>query len=93
MEWCDKRNKEKPSHPRAILDFATKIMLMCTTDCMEGFTVYKYKTKDLKDQLHGSIFRVHPSYRTNSGQVSGVWYDWAIFNINGNDIPCQILLF
>ena len=60
---------------------------------MEGFTVYKCKTKDLNDVLHDSVFCAHPSYRTDSGQVSRVWYDWAIFNINGNDIPCQILLF
>ena len=60
---------------------------------MEGFTVYKCKTKDVNDVLHDSVFRAHPSYCTNSRQVLGVWYDWAIFNINGNDIPCQILLF
>ena len=63
------------------------------TNFMEGFTVYKCKTKDLNDVLHDSVLRAHPSYRTDSGQVLGVWYDWSIFNINGNDIPCQILLF
>jgi len=39
------------------------------------------------------IFRAHPSYRDDSGQVGNVWYDWANFDVDDQSIPCQIMCF
>ena len=52
---------------------------------LHGYTEYKCQTKDIKEDIQDSIFKAHPSYHTDSGQVSGVWYDWAIVNINGKN--------
>eukprot|EP00536_Pseudo-nitzschia_multiseries_P007808 jgi/Psemu1/18800/gm1.18800_g len=43
------------------------------------------------------LFRAHPSFKSDSGQLSNVWYDWANFQLDLLDgrslqvYPCQIL--
>ena len=94
MNWCEKRKRGNPVHPQAIIDYCIEKVLPISDDnILHGFTEYKCQTMDIKDVLKDSIFRAHPSFHNNSGQVSGVWYDWALVNINGKKIPCQIMLF
>ena len=50
-----------------------------------GYTEYKCQTRDMNGVYQNSIFRAHLCFHNDSGQVSGVWYDWAIANINGKN--------
>ena len=62
---------------------------------VKGFTEYK-----IQDQNGHSIYRAHPSYRSNSSQQNAVWYDWAYFDMSRyrghggkKTKPGQILMF
>ena len=66
---------------------------MCDDDILHGFTEYKCQLQNMENETNDYIFRAHPSFHCDSGQISGVWYDWAIIDINEKKIPCQILLF
>ena len=59
-----------------------------------GFT--EHNRQDLLNTGNNYLFRCHPSYRegNNSQFQSGVWYDWAVFDLKDDGaIPCQILCF
>ena len=91
MKWLHTRNKSKASHPYDVLQFCCdNILPIIEQTTIEGFT--EHKRKDQGDNL-GYIFRCHPSYRSKTGQLSNVWYDWAIFMVDDKPIPCQILCF
>ena len=61
-----------------------------TSFVLEGFTEH-IRVDQLNNTKH--IFRAHPSYQSTSGQANGVWYDWAIFELEEEMIPCQIMCF
>eukprot|EP00536_Pseudo-nitzschia_multiseries_P004992 jgi/Psemu1/11476/gm1.11476_g len=71
---------------------STLIKQTCNT--LQGFTEQKRY-----DNCHGtkSLFWAHPSFKSDSGQVSNVWYDWEnsqLDLLNGHGLqvyPCQIL--
>ena len=37
------------------------------------------------------LFRSNPSYRSDTGQLNSVWYDFVLCNIGGQEIPCQLM--
>eukprot|EP00536_Pseudo-nitzschia_multiseries_P010686 jgi/Psemu1/26727/gm1.26727_g len=59
-----------------------------------GTTEHKRYDKYCEMKL---LFCAHPSFKSGSGQLSNVWYDWANFQLNLLDgrglqvYPCQIL--
>ena len=90
MKWVDNRNRNRPCHAQLIIDFCCQQVLPHVVgNHLFGFTEYKGTFNN-----NYQIFRAHPAYRTDSGQVCGVWYDWAIFDIGLSQTrPCQILCF
>ena len=93
MEYKETCNKDKPVHPQAVIDYCCKQFLHPGVDVLHGFTEH-----NRGDQEERYKFRAHPSYRCNSGQSSGVWYDWAEFAYDdGNPepahAPAQIMCF
>ena len=92
MLWEDSRNKNKPPHPQQVLDFCCQNVLPLVHGLqVRGFTEHYRVGEDDGTQY---IFRSHPSYRSDSGQTSSIWYDFAMFQIEDNkEIPAQILCF
>ena len=85
----------KPCHSHYILnELADKVLKKeifesGKEEVIHGYTEYKIDNETKEKQ----IFRAHSSYRSDVGQISDVWYDWAYFKINNKNIPCQILCF
>ena len=92
MDWIKSENHHKPHHPQDVIAFCCNNVLPLIPDrnTLPGFTKHRRV-----DQVTGKshIFRAHPSYHGSSGQALHVWYDWAKFNMDGSQIPCQILCF
>ena len=62
---------------------------------MNGFTEHHRRDEIMNKK---SIFCSNPAYRSNSGQVCDVWYDWASFDYKEREddeegLPPQILYF
>ena len=55
-----------------------------------AFTEHQ-RLDELSEEKH--TFRANPSYRDDSGQDANVWFDWALFDMDDSQIPCQILCF
>ena len=85
MKWVKSHNRQKPVLPLEVVEFCCKFLLPITTN--EFLDVHTEHSR------HGLTFRASPAYRSNSGQDRSVWYDWAIFDVDQKDIPCQILCF
>ena len=85
MKWVKSNNRSKPLFPSEVVEFCCKLLLPMTTN--EFLDVHTEHSR------HGFIFRASPSYRSDGGQDSSVWYDWANFDVEGQPIPCQILAF
>ena len=91
MKWVDKRNRHKPCHPSIIVSFCCNQILPLLHDpVVTGFTEHK---TGITDNNQKQIFRAHPSYRSDTGQINSIWYDWALFEVDKVQIPCQILCF
>ena len=95
MRWDNCGYNSRVVLPQELLNYCTeKILphLIFHEDkekVLHGFTELKI-TLDTNRQ----IFRAHPCFRSSSGQVCDVWYDWAYFLFNDNQhLPCQILTF
>ena len=91
MKWVDKRNRHKPCHPSIIVSFCCNQILPLLHDpVVTGFTEHK---TGITENNQKQIFRAHPSYRSDTGQINSIWYDWALFEVDKVQIPCQILCF
>ena len=98
MKWTDKHNNGKPTHPQSVIEFCCNNVLVsgCDGTPIPGFTEHVRYCEEENTRLR---FRCHPSYRENSGQSSGLWYDWAYFLFHDDksnsqsEYPCQILCF
>ena len=92
MQWVSSRNKTKPFHPPDVLEFCCEhvIPLVPYESKIMGFTEHNRFDESNNTKY---LFRSHPSYRKDSGQVNAVWYDWALFSVDEKHIPCQILCF
>ena len=67
------------------IDFCTKLILPLIVD--------NHITVRTEHHRHGVIFRAHPSHLHDGGQDSSVWCDWAVFNVDGSPVHCQMLCF
>ena len=91
MSWKASRDKERVNHPDKIISFCCQYVIPITSSVvLEGFTEH-IRIDQWNNTKH--IFRAHPSYQSTSGQANGVWYDWAIFELEKEMIPCQIMCF
>ena len=94
MSWKDKRNNLKQKHPMEVINYCGSIISTITNNkkdiTINGFTEYKVTDKQNENT---TIYRAHPSYRSDTTQINNVWYDWAEVNINNKKLPCQLLCF
>ena len=96
MEWTEQSNKNSPWHPDDVLKFVCdEVIPGLQSSSVTGYTEHKRYDRDRNMQL---LFRAHPSFKSDSGQLSNVWYDWAYFQLDLGDLgqqvyPCQILCF
>jgi len=94
MKWVRKENDCKRVHPAEVLNFcSTKVLPLLSNQQVKGFTEHRRKNDNGE-----YLFRASPAYRQDSGQQSGVWYDWCTFLFEESDgtsdyIPCQLLCF
>lgn len=94
MKWETKENQTKITHPSEIIKYCCEEVLPhLTSSYVDGITEHHRQDKSNNTKY---IFRSHPSYRNNSGQNNGVWYDWALFDHDGrgeneDGTPAQIL--
>ena len=92
MEWEKKENNLKSHHNKDVLHFCCEQVLpLLSTDHVWGFTEhYRIGGEDETQYL----FRSTPSFMSSGGQLCNVWYDWALFDVEGDDnegIPAQIV--
>ena len=92
MTWIHSRNKQNTSFPPQVLRYCCENVLSIQKykSHIDGFTEHN-RYDPLTKQNY--LFRCHPSYRSDSLQVGDEWMDWAIFDIDEMEIPCQILCF
>ena len=97
MKWVNSKNKKVPPVPPEVLQFICDEVLQTVEPVrsIEGFTEH-HRYDPGYDQKY--FFRAHPCYRSEIGQTSNVWYDWAIFDVRiGNKprqkYPCRIMCF
>ena len=92
MEWKGTQNKSKPFFPQDVLQFCCDKVLPILTDTSQitGFTEHNRHDRSTDTTY---LFRSHPCYRSDTGQVDAVWMDWALFQADDMKIPCQILCF
>ena len=91
MNWMLTADRDKVHHPNSIISFCCHHVLPITkSDTLYGFTEHRRIDQE-NGQQH--IFRAHPSYQSTSGQATGIWYDWAMFQLEDETIPCQIMCF
>ena len=78
MTWKtgNQLDHDKRSHIPLVINFISQLLLIGdnTDGVVKGFTEHNR-------ELNGTSykFRAHPSYRSDSGQKNGLWYDWAYF--------------
>ena len=92
MEWEKKENKVKSHHNKEVLHFCCEQVLpLLTTNHVNGFTEH-YRIGGENNTQY--LFRSNPSFMSAGGQLCNVWYDWALFDVDGEDnegIPAQII--
>ena len=85
MKWMQAENQSKRKHPLEVIEFCTTLMLPLIVD--------DHITVCTEHHRHGVIFCAHPSCLHDGGQDSSVWHDWAVFNVDGSPVHCQLLCF
>ena len=93
MTW---QKTQFPAFHPEVMRFCCEEVLPVLEDSqsMNGFT--EHERYDSESLLR---FRAHPSYRSDSGQIRDVWYDWAWFEEQLPDedeeirFPAQIMCF
>lgn len=90
-----KKNSSLPWFPSDVLKFCCDVVLPAVgSSKVFGTTEHKRYDQSREMKL---LFRAHPSFKSDSGQLSNVWYDWANFQLDLLDgrglkvYPCQIL--
>eukprot|EP00536_Pseudo-nitzschia_multiseries_P018435 jgi/Psemu1/55601/gm1.55601_g len=80
MKWDKKKNASVPWFPSDVLKFCCNPVLWAAgTNTLCGSTEHKRY-----DDYHrmGLLFRAHPSFKSDSGQLSNIWYNWANFQLD-----------
>ena len=90
MVWDEKRRRGQPTHNQSVLQHCVdKVLPLVKGDTLRGFTEHQRMDPSTGIKY---IYRAHPSYRSNTGLKSSLWYDWAMFNVD-QGLPGQINLF
>jgi len=92
MKYDRKRNHSKPYLPNQVLDFCCDkvIPMLINKSRVKGFTEHNRYDESTNTNY---LFRCNPSYRSDTGQLNSVWFDFVLCNIGGEEIPCQLLCF
>ena len=92
MKYDRKRNNSKPYLPNKVLDFCCdKVIPMLKNKArVRGFTEHNRYDESTNTNY---LFRSNPSYRSDTGQLNSVWFDFVLCSIGGEEIPCQLLCF
>ena len=92
MKYIRKRNHFKPFLPNSILRFCCDkvIPMLVNKKSVKCFTEHNRYDDNTNTNY---LFRSNPSYRSDTGQLNSVWYDFVLCNIGGQEIPCQLLCF
>ena len=92
MKYDRKRNHSKPYLPNQVLDFCCNkvIPMLINKSRVRGFTEHNRYDESTNTNY---LFRCNPSYRSDTGQLNSVWFDFVLCSIGGEEIPCQLLCF
>ena len=96
MRWVSPQNQDKSHLPECVLQFCCQTLI--PQDDKESILACftKHNCRFEGDPATHKL-RAHPSFRSESGQASGVWHDWANFvHLDGEtekETPAQILCF
>eukprot|EP00536_Pseudo-nitzschia_multiseries_P009428 jgi/Psemu1/23153/gm1.23153_g len=95
MKWDKKKNASVPWFPSDVLKFCWDMILPAAgTSTLPGSTEHK-RYDDYR--WMGLLFCAHPLFKSDFGQLSNIWYNWANFQLDLLDgrglqvYPCQIL--
>ena len=99
MEWEASSNRTKPHLPQSVLRYCCEMFLnkSIVGDHIKCFTEHNRSCDGAGSDP--CKFRANPSYRSDSGLLSAVWYDWAQFlyeekRTSEHDVaPAQLLCF
>ena len=96
MRWLSPQNKDKSHLPQCVISFCCQTFIPPDDEeCV--LTCFTKHNRRFEGDPASHKFRSHPSFRSNSGQASGVWHDWANFlYLEGESVketPAQILCF
>ena len=96
MRWLSRNNRGKPHLPECVMNFCCETFI--PQDNNESIlTCFTEHHCHFEGDPEPCKFRAHPSFRSESGQASGVWHDWANFVYLDGEIekqtPAQILCF
>ena len=84
----------KPYFPIDVLQFCRRQVLPILSDSSQVYGCTEHKRANENGEY---TFRASPSYRADSGQRNGVWYDWCTVVCLEDDvekeIPCQLMCF
>eukprot|EP00536_Pseudo-nitzschia_multiseries_P014738 jgi/Psemu1/40002/gm1.40002_g len=92
MRWVRSSKKTKPYLSPIVLTFVCHKVLLLLQDSSSVKRFTEHNRLDPCTQQN-NLFPSHPLYCSDSGQLNSVWYDWALFDVNACEIPCQILCF
>eukprot|EP00536_Pseudo-nitzschia_multiseries_P001167 jgi/Psemu1/2691/gm1.2691_g len=95
MKWDKKKNASVPWFPLDVLTFCCDVVLPAAgTSTLCGSTEHKRYDSYC---CMGLLFCAHPSFKSDSGQLSNIWYNSKKFHLDlldGRELqvyPCQIL--
>ena len=98
MEWTSATNQSKPHLPQRVLLYCCK-MFLNKNQPDEHISCFTEHNTTCGDSLQSHKFRANPSYRSDTGLSSSVWFDWAQFlykekvSSQPDVAPAQLLCF
>ena len=96
MRWLSRQNQVKSHLPQCVTKFCSETFIP-QDDKESILTCFTEHNCFFEGDPEPHKFRAHPSFRSESGQASGVWHDWANFvYLDGEtekQTPAQILCF
>ena len=96
MRWLSQQNRDKSHLPECVVKFCCQTFIPedDKESILTGFTEHNCF---FEGDSASHKFRAHPSFRSDSGQASAVWHDWANFlywdGETVKETPAQILCF
>eukprot|EP00536_Pseudo-nitzschia_multiseries_P010557 jgi/Psemu1/26302/gm1.26302_g len=96
MKWDKKKNPSVPWFPSDVVKFCCNVVLPPAAGTNTLCGSREHKRYDDYCRM-GLLFCAHPSFQSDSGQLSNIWYNWAnfqldLFDRHGLQVnSCQIL--